>query len=372
MRRRIFFKAAAATLIAVRYGEPCRALVAQAGDIPDGVEFEPWRTWQESGTGPLAIVRAAIISANAYNTQPWLFRVTDAAVEFHVDLRRNLGAFDPYCREMHFSLGCALENALIAARHGGYRPAVTFIPGMLTPPPADAKPELVARIELHRANPATARDPMFDAIPHRHTNRGLFDPARALPDDFVKKIGQLPDRDEPVKVFLFSDRGVIGRIADSIVSDSTAFNGDPDVERSTQKWFRNRDEMREHRDGILLELREESTPGPSYAEFMKSARLFGLIAVRDRYSREQTVRAGRIWQRAHLLATVNGIAARPANGSVELIDHERRLGREPQSMERLARFTGDAVWQPTFMFYMGYGTKPATASPRRPIDRVQM
>lgn len=372
MKRRTFFKAATATLIAVRYGEPCRALVAQAGDIPDGVEFEPWRTWQESGTGPLAIVRAAILSANAYNSQPWLFRVNDTAVEFHADLRRNLGAFDPYCREMHFSLGCALENALVAARHDGYRPAVTFMPGTLTPPPTDAKPELVARIELRRGDAAKAGDPMFDAIPHRHTNRALFDPSRALPDDFVTKVARLPDRDEPVKVFLFSDREAMDRIADGILSDSTTFIRDPDVQRSTQHWFRNREEMREQRDGTLVEPREERTPEPSYAELMKSARVFGLIAVRDRYSREQTVRAGRIWQRAHLLATVNGIAARPANGSVELIDHERRLAREPQSAARLARFTGDAAWQPTFMFYMGYGTKPAAASPRRPLDRVQL
>ena len=88
-----------------------------------------------------------------------------------------------------------------------------------------------------------------------------------------------------------------------------------------------------------------SDTAASYYQLMSSARLFGLIAVRDRYDREQTVRAGRIWQRAHLLATSDGVAARPANGSIELVDHERRLKRAPQSLARLSRVTGDASWQ---------------------------
>ena len=72
-----------------------------------------------------------------------------------------------------------------------------------------------------------------------------------------------------------------------------------------------------------------------------SGRVFGLIAVRDRYDRPETIRAGRIWQRAHLLATARGLAARPANAAVEVIDNERRLNLEPKTSARLAQFTGD-------------------------------
>jgi hypothetical protein len=36
-------------------------------------------------------------------------------IELFADVRRNLGAFDPYLREMHIGLGCALENMTRAA-----------------------------------------------------------------------------------------------------------------------------------------------------------------------------------------------------------------------------------------------------------------
>jgi hypothetical protein len=49
---------------------------------------------------------------------------------------------------------------------------------------------------------------------------------------------------------------------------------------------------------------------------MLSAPLIGFIAVRDRYAQEQCLQAGRIWQRAHLFATANGLAARPCNEQV--------------------------------------------------------
>ena len=103
---------------------------------------------------------------------------------------------------------------------------------------------------------------------------------------------------------------------------------------------------------------------------MMSGRLFGLIAVRDRYDRPQTIRAGRVWQRAHLLATARDLAARPANGAVEIIDHEKRLHLEPKTSARLAQFTADISWQPTFMFYMDYPTRPAAASARRIVHDV--
>ena len=64
---------------------------------------------------------------------------------------------------------------------------------------------------------------------------------------------------------------------------------------------------------------------------MLSAPLIGIIAVHDRYDREHCLRAGRIWQRAHLLATARGLAGRPCNEAVEMIDHEKALGRPPEA-----------------------------------------
>jgi hypothetical protein len=105
---------------------------------------------------------------------------------------------------------------------------------------------------------------------------------------------------------------------------------------------------------------------------MFSAPLIGFIAVRDRYDQQQCLKAGRIWQRAHLLATARGLAGRPCNEAVEMIDHERALGRPASHLALLSQFTADPSWQPTFVFYMGSPTLTAHASPRRSVDAVLM
>jgi hypothetical protein len=110
--------------------------------------------------------------------------------------------------------------------------------------------------------------------------------------------------------------------------------------------------------------------GNGYSDLMLSAPLIGIIAVRDRYAREQCLRAGRIWQRAHLFATSHGLAARPCNEVVEMVDHERALGRPASRVALLNEITADSTWQPTFVFYMGYPKLSAHASPRRPVRAV--
>ncbi len=64
-------------------------------------------------------MRAGILAANPHNTQPWLFQVGATRIELFADIRRNLGAFDPYLREMHIGLGCALENMTRTAPRPG-------------------------------------------------------------------------------------------------------------------------------------------------------------------------------------------------------------------------------------------------------------
>jgi len=374
MDRRNFLRATAAVTIMVANGQVWRAFAQDDihTEIPDGPEFEPWRTWnQDAQVGSLALVRAAILSANCFNTQPWLFKVTDQQIEVYADSKRNLGAFDPYLREMHFSLGCALENLMLTAAANGYKVSLSYVSSALKPPPADGAPELAARIDVGRGAPKRGGE-LYDAIPHRHTNRNRFDPQRPLPPAFIDQVRALKEDD--VRVFTFVGPEQVGKVADAVADATVELNSDPEVQKGTRPWIRTtREQQRELRDGSFVEAGVNARTTPTaYRDLMKTAPVFGLIAVRDRYDRAQTMRAGRVWQRAHLLATARHIAARPANGSVELIDHQRDKGQPAKSAETLAQFTGDASWQPTFMFYMGYALRLAPASPRRDIDTVRI
>jgi hypothetical protein len=373
MQRRIFLKKAGAFTVLVIGGAVFRAYGEDIPEIGDGTAFEPWKSWNEdSREGPLLLVRAAIISSNAYNSQPWLFKLSQSSIELYAALSRNLGAFDPYVRELHFSLGCALENLLIAAAANGYKTSLTFLPGKLDPVPQTPKPELVARVDLSSGPRVVSA--LYQAIPHRHTNRDPFDAQKPVPSEFGEALAGIANEEKQVKLFLFTEEAERKKIADLIASASEKFLSDPDVRNSTRVWFRTTPEQYQKlADGAYVPAPPPSSqtgPLETYKTLMLTGRLFGIIAVKDRYDREHTLRAGRVWQRAHLLATACGLAARPANGAVEILDHEKRLNLNTNSSARIAEITGDASWQPTFMFYMGYATISAVASARRSVEKV--
>lgn len=367
LQRRSFLKGAAVTIV-VANGEVWRAFGQAYGDGP---AFEPWKTWQQDAkNGPLALVHAAILSSNAFNSQPWLFKVGESRIEVLADIRRNLGAFDPYLRELHFSLGCALENLLLAAPANGFKASATIFPGKLEAAPSKPEPRPIARVELSQGRRASSD--LYEAIPNRHTNREPFDAQKPLPPDFTGALGRLATDYEDVKLIVFQTKSDRKKLVD-IVAATSGFIGEPDVQRGIQPWVRaTMEELNKFRDGSYVGPGGPFKPGnlEQYKSLMLSGLLFGVIAVRDRYDIPQTVRAGRVWQRAHLLATARGLAARPANGAVEMIDREKWLNQEPRTSSLLGHITGETQWQPTFMFYMGYATMPAPPSARRSIRDV--
>jgi len=358
-----------------------------------GPAYEPWTTWRtEPGAGPTGLVRAGILAANPHNTQPWRFRISVERVEVYADTARNLGSFDPYLREMHIGLGCAVENMTRAAPASGYRAVVFPSAGVLEPPSAPSREAPVAVLDLSPGPARPRADVLFDAIPRRHTNRGPYDAARPVPPALLETMWAAFQDDQDVRLFLFSALDERKRFADTVVSATEAIIADHQMVEDSQRWFRHRwADVQRLRDGPTLDaagltplvtvaakLLPEPSPQTSHRHWLEATRevqvatapLFGLIAVRELYDRPQTLRAGQLWQRLHLLATARGLAMQPMNQPVELVDRERMLGREPRAARVLAGLTGDGSWQPTFAFRMGFAVREAAPSPRRPLDAV--
>ena len=74
------------------------------------------------------LLRYAILAPSTKNSQPWAFSVHGNQVYLIADLRRGQLIADPDRRELYISLGCALENLLIAAEHFGFRHGVSYFP----------------------------------------------------------------------------------------------------------------------------------------------------------------------------------------------------------------------------------------------------
>lgn len=391
MNRRHFLQGIAGITVVVAGGTVWRARDQGVLGAGTGPAFEPWHNWRDAGaTGPLALVRAGILAANPHNTQPWIFHVNEDSVELHADRTRNLGAFDPYLREMHLGLGCAIENMMLAARANGYAPALELAGGTLGPIAAQPERARVARIGLSPGAPV--EDARHDAIPHRHTNRGPYIGERPLPSPAKRALAAAADDDDAVDVELFTDSGQLAEWRALIVEATRAIVADDPMVHASEQWFRHSwQAVQTHRDGPTLDAAGLSPMMTAMAKMMPrpsaeanhqywldatrdtqvaTAPAFGLIRVTDLHDRAQALRAGRIWQRMHLRATVEGLAMQPLNQPVERVDRERRLGTEPSAARALARLTGTTDRQPTFVFRAGYPAREAPPSPRRPVEQV--
>jgi hypothetical protein len=124
------------------------------------------------------IVRYATLAANGHNTQPWKFAIQEDAIEIHPDYARRLAVVDPNDRELWISLGCALENLLVAARAAGYAPEVTY-------------PETADFIHVRLTTDAPQSSPLFDAIPLRQNVRSEYDGQRIQSAD-LDQVQALP------------------------------------------------------------------------------------------------------------------------------------------------------------------------------------
>jgi hypothetical protein len=108
------------------------------------------------------LIRYATLAPNGHNTQPWKFAIKEYAIEIHPDDTRHLPAVDPDGRELWISLGCALENLIIAAHAVGYSTDVTY-------------PDTADFIQIQLTADTSQAGPLFDAITLRQNTRSEYD-----------------------------------------------------------------------------------------------------------------------------------------------------------------------------------------------------
>jgi nitroreductase len=383
-QKRVIAGGAAVALAALGYRAWDRGVFAGA----TGEAYTPWKQWVgKDRDGTRRPVGAATLAASPHNTQPWLFDVSDRAIDVYADRPRHLGSFDPYRREMHLGLGCAIENLVCAARAFGFAADVQPANGRLEPSPG-RQPVLAARIGLTPGEPV--RDPLFAAIPRRHTNRGPYRD-RPIVREQLEELTAIASR-PPVRIVFLIDDGARREFGALIVAATGRIVADREMSIDSFRWIRvGRREVQARRDGITIDASGSGRLKTMAAKMLPdlgatavdriwldttrdvhtaTASVLGMILVRDRLDMVQSIAAGRAWQRLHLAATARGMAAQPLNQPVEMIDRHHMLGKNDEFGPALARLGQADGWEPTFVFRLGYPEHEAPRSPRRPLVEV--
>jgi hypothetical protein len=348
---------------------------------PTGPAFRPWSEWSpDAPTDPVSPIRAAILAANPHNTQPWLFQVDDRQIDLFADTGRNIGTFDPYLREMHVGLGCALENLALAAPANGYACEIQMMP---------ARPNHVARITLMPA-PRQSAD-LCAAITKRHTNRGVYDTQRSVGASTFDSLAAQGKDDSGVRVVWFKTDSERNAFGTATVEATQAIIADDDQSRDSFRWLRpSYDAVQRYRDGLstlsqpisgFTLAMSQLVPTPrsivdkywlasTRDEQVATAGAYGAIVVPDSRSNLYRLRAGRLWQRMHLWAVLNGLAMQPMNQIIERAEREQSANLDPRFTRSVADLVGDSHSQAVMAFRLGYPTQAAKPSPRRDVNRV--
>ncbi|MDM7912319.1 MAG: hypothetical protein QUS09_04405, partial [Methanotrichaceae archaeon] len=172
------------------------------------------------------LLNYAILAPSSHNSQPWKFNVSEDEIRLYTDKTRWLKVADADQRELYISLGCALENLLVAAEHFGYGYDVTYFPG---------EQDLVAVVKL-APNGQPSRDPrIFDAILTRHTNRKPYED-KAIPESALQMLRN-QSADDDIEIYLSTDPNTINEFGDLVVLADKIQYGNPDYRSELGYWL---------------------------------------------------------------------------------------------------------------------------------------
>jgi nitroreductase len=310
----------------------------------------------------------ASLAPSGHNTQPWRFSTAPGVIRIHPDHHRRLPVVDPDDHALYISLGCALENLLIAAAHHGLSAQVDVFP--------DDEPGECLRIRLSPS--AHAGDAsLYTAIPRRQSNRRMYD-GKPIPADHLTRLLATHIEDSVTLKPFETRRPEVEPIIEFVKEGNRAQFSDPAFVEELVSWIRfNPREVRAHQDGLTTTalgfppvprwlgrfimthlVTPEGEARRQEKAIRGSALLLLFIAHRD--ERRDWVALGQSFQRVALTATSLGISHAHVNMPCEVLPVRRRLA------QHLELPNGQ---QPLLLVRLGYA-KPLAPAPRRPVETV--
>jgi len=300
----------------------------------------------------LFLVNYAVLAPSTHNSQPWKFNISENTIRIFPDKSRWLQVADADQRELFISLGCALENLLVAADHFGFSYNVTYI--------ADEKDPSIA-VEL---SPGTAStDPrLFNAILSRRTSREPYE-NRTIEDSDLQILQSLSG-DWNGTVYLTSDQGLKSSFRDLIIQADRFQYSDPNYKSELGHWLslgmmgpRGVQAVIAQLAVVFLDMGADQTKKD--AALVNSTPVLGIIATEEN-DRISQIKAGQAFERLWLEATARGLSVHPMSQTLEVSDTKAEM----------QKFLPPGQHYVQQAFRLGYSKGEHDHTPRRPLQDV--
>lgn len=302
---------------------------------------------------------------SVHNIQPWALKLGHDTLEVFVDEKRRLSAGDPTGREVWLSLGCLIENCLMAAPSLGLEPVEVEFDSDET--------GRVARLRF-RATEGPGDSGILDAINNRYSDRSVFsdqkldrDKLEALARCWQEEGAEVVFSDDPVLIGLIADltkRGVglalsmpafREELSELILPNHSSGRAGIPGYALRLGWLRSLIEPYVVRYGL-------NRRGQADKEYvlMKSAAAVALV-LSEGDGPQYWLRSGRALERVAVSATSLGISLSVSAAVVEAADYHLDIEKELGTSKRLQT-----------VLRLGYSQARPVVTPRYSLEEVRL
>ena len=174
------------------------------------------------------LLKYAVLAPSTHNSQPWLFRIKENICEIYLNKEKKIPHADPTGRDMYISLGCCIENFIIAAKYFGVFDNLELV----------MKRDLIAKITINgRVSKNKEKlSKITKTIINRQNKRGSYS-KNFIPRILLNKIYKFANDYKGVHVMININRETItevSRLTGRSVSDSYK---KPKFRQEIIRWF---------------------------------------------------------------------------------------------------------------------------------------
>ncbi len=307
------------------------------------------------------LVRFAVLAPSSHNSQPWEFEIRDNTIVIKPNYKRALPISDSNYRQLFISLGCALENLLVAADYYGFETRLTYVNKSIE----------IALTYSNKVKSPPASHLVF-SIPQRHTNRNKYE-STPLPENFLKRAQSYTTQD--VQIHFVEEQTIREAVADVVIAagiaamESTGFRKELS-QHVKSNLTRSNVGMPAFGMGIPTPLSLVTSFLLSYVNVNKVFRkqeadllkkhtpMFGVISTRGDIP-ESWIKAGQLYEKIALEAEQRNIRITPMAAVIQ-------IGKYYKTIQKIIQ----TDFRPQIFFRLGYCKKITRHSPRLTAEEV--